>query len=256
VRAAELTGTGIVWTAGRVMWVLNLPSHIAMYVAEKMVAHVKQLERFFPRIERLSERGKRWLFGCHSPCKWDPDAVEGVLTKETNEEIEKAAEAAPEKAPDEADDTPSIDAGDVPNPPIEDEPKVIVDPSASRVSRKMMAEYIARQRRSIEDRVLALSPRGEQGALGAQFYRAQHMRSALTRLRSNLPKSGLSLSPEAEKLYAQTLAELDGEIRRIQDLMYPPKRDPKLQGPVPVKAAPARPGNPVPFPPLRPGKRD
>jgi hypothetical protein len=94
VKAAEVTGAAVVWTAGKVASVLRLPGNIAGYVVEKAVAHAKQLGPFFDRIGALTERAKRWLFGCRSPCNWEADAVANTMQRRTNKEIEDAAELA------------------------------------------------------------------------------------------------------------------------------------------------------------------
>jgi hypothetical protein len=91
VKVVEVAGAATVWTVKTIIRVLDLPSAIARTVAEKMVAHVKQLSIFFPRIRTLSDRAKRWLFGCNSPCDWDPDDVEKTLQRLSNAEIEDEA---------------------------------------------------------------------------------------------------------------------------------------------------------------------
>jgi hypothetical protein len=89
VKAAEATAAAFAWTADAVARVLRLPGDISVYVAEKVVAHARQLEPFFNRIRELSERAKRWLFGCHSPCEWHPDAVVRTMDRLSNAEIER-----------------------------------------------------------------------------------------------------------------------------------------------------------------------
>ncbi|EDZ67240.1 hypothetical protein NOC27_567 [Nitrosococcus oceani AFC27] len=96
IKAAEVTGAAVVWTADKVAAVLRLPSSIAGYVVEKAVAHAKQLEPFFERIGELSERAKRWLFGCRSPCEWEAGVVANTMQRLTNDEIEGAAKFAAE----------------------------------------------------------------------------------------------------------------------------------------------------------------
>jgi hypothetical protein len=99
VQVAEVAVAAGAWTVGKIARVLNLPAELVASVAEKMVAHVKQLGPYFERIGALSKRAKKWLFGCLSPCKWEADAVEETMKRlPTNAEIEKAAEKAAEAA--------------------------------------------------------------------------------------------------------------------------------------------------------------
>jgi hypothetical protein len=97
VKVAEVVGTAGLWTVTTVMKALDLPSAIARTVAEKLVAHAKQLSIFFPRIRVLSDRAKRWLFGCNSPCDWDPDDLVKTLEGHSNAQIEDRSR--PPKAP-------------------------------------------------------------------------------------------------------------------------------------------------------------
>jgi len=92
VKAVEVTGAVVGWTAEKVIAALSLPADIARYVAEKMVDHVKELERFFPRIKELTDRAKRWLFSCKSPCPWEAGDLGTVLTGLSNAEIEELGE--------------------------------------------------------------------------------------------------------------------------------------------------------------------
>jgi hypothetical protein len=95
VTAAQAAGTAVVWTARRVTWALHLPGFIARYVTEKILRKIKVLEPYFERIEPLSVRAKRHLFGCHSPCDKEPEEVAEKLASKTNDEIEaEAAEAS------------------------------------------------------------------------------------------------------------------------------------------------------------------
>ncbi len=96
VRLAEVAGAAVVWTAEMVIKVLNLPADIASSLASKIITHAKQLETFFPRIAELTAPAKRWLFGCRSPCDWEPDAVVKTMNRLDNAAIERqaAAEAA------------------------------------------------------------------------------------------------------------------------------------------------------------------
>jgi hypothetical protein len=116
VKAAEVTGAAIVWTVDKVKTVLKLPSDIAVYVVDKAVAHAKQLSDFFPRIGALTDRAKRWLFGCRSPCDWTPDGVANTMRAlPDNTQIEEAAKLAA-RAP-----TPSVAKPQAPKPaaPVE-----------------------------------------------------------------------------------------------------------------------------------------
>jgi len=95
VKTVEVTGAAVAWTVDKVTGLLHLPINMARSVAEKLVTHVKQLGPFFERIEMLSERATKWLFGCRSPCEWEADAVEETMKQlAKNEDIEKAAELA------------------------------------------------------------------------------------------------------------------------------------------------------------------
>ena len=94
VKAAEVTGAAVAWTAGKVMRALKLPGDIAPYVVDKAVAHARQLGPFFDRIGKLTAPAKRWLFGCRSPCNWEPDTVAAIMSKSTPKQIEEAAERA------------------------------------------------------------------------------------------------------------------------------------------------------------------
>jgi hypothetical protein len=98
VETAQKTGAAVVWTAEKVTSALKLPADIASSVASKIAAHAEKLRPFFRRIEELSEQAKRWLFGCHSPCDWEPDAVVSTMKRVTNEKIETLATAKPSKA--------------------------------------------------------------------------------------------------------------------------------------------------------------
>lgn len=91
VKAAEVAGAGLAWTAARVTTVLRLPATIAHYVAGKIVANLKILEPLFPKIQVLSERAKRWLFGCNSPCEWEAEIVAAKLRALDASEIEVLA---------------------------------------------------------------------------------------------------------------------------------------------------------------------
>jgi hypothetical protein len=95
VKTVEVTGAAFAWTADKVAATLNLPSRVFTGVAEKIVANVERLKPFFDRIKALGEGAKRWLFGCHSPCEWEAEAVEETMKRlAKNDDIEKAAELA------------------------------------------------------------------------------------------------------------------------------------------------------------------
>lgn len=95
-KAVKVVETGVKavrWTAATIGAALSLPQDVAVWVVEKMVEHAKELEPFFARIKSLTDRAKRWLFGCRSPCKWDADAVRKTMTRLGNDEIEAQAAA-------------------------------------------------------------------------------------------------------------------------------------------------------------------
>lgn len=83
--------TAIEWTAKGIGKVLALPGEIAQYLTEKAINQLKRLEPAFERIKKFSDRAKRWLFGCHSPCDCDIDALTSRL-KLPDDLIEKQAE--------------------------------------------------------------------------------------------------------------------------------------------------------------------
>ena len=97
VTIAEKTGAAVVWTADMVTSALKLPVKVASSVAERVAAQIEQLRPFFRRIEELTDQAKHWLFGCHSPCDWEPDAVVATMNRLTNDTIEELARAAPSK---------------------------------------------------------------------------------------------------------------------------------------------------------------
>jgi hypothetical protein len=131
VRAAELAGTGITWTVAKVKWVLGLatlPADLAQYIAEYIVRNVRQLERFLPRIEMLSDRAKKWLLDCRSPCKRPPGDVVNTLEKTANEDIEAAADVQ------------------VPDEPVPDS-----SPSFTHISKPREQEFLRLMRKVEED---------------------------------------------------------------------------------------------------------
>ena len=94
VKAAEVTGAAVAWTAGKVMTALKLPGDIAVYIVDKAVVHSRKLGKFFDRIGALRDGAKRWLFGCRLRCDWEADAVAATMSNLTNKQIEEAAERA------------------------------------------------------------------------------------------------------------------------------------------------------------------
>jgi hypothetical protein len=86
-------------------------------VAGKIVANIKLLEPFFPKIQALSERAKRWLFGCNSPCEWEATHVAAQLKTLDAAEIEvlagkprvKDVESVPDPHPAGAKEPPTVD---------------------------------------------------------------------------------------------------------------------------------------------------
>lgn len=92
LRGVAKVGRAIVWTARGLQKALNLPAEIVAYLSEKAIARLRRFApAFFDKIEALSERAKLWLFGCHSPCKIDVDAMRATLEARSVEEIEAAA---------------------------------------------------------------------------------------------------------------------------------------------------------------------
>jgi hypothetical protein len=90
-KAAAVVGTGIVWTVEGVAAALDLPRKIAHYLTKGIVDGLKRFGGSFERIKHFSERVKLWLFRCHSPCKFDLDAI-GEALKLTDEQIVERAE--------------------------------------------------------------------------------------------------------------------------------------------------------------------
>ena len=95
VEVAEVAATPIVWTVKTIRAALKLPGWMADEVTEAIAQRLQVLKPYADRIARLSERVKRWLFGCHSPCDWDAEFVRRELDHFPNdEELESAARRA------------------------------------------------------------------------------------------------------------------------------------------------------------------
>lgn len=75
VKTARVAAKVVVWTAEGIGIALSLPGEIVKYLSTKVIAQLRRLEPWFGRIERLSKRAKRWLFGCKSPCVIDVDLI-------------------------------------------------------------------------------------------------------------------------------------------------------------------------------------
>jgi hypothetical protein len=90
-KVATVAGKTIVWTVKGVTAALNLPAEIAQYLTESIVTGLKRFSGSFERINKFSKKAKLWLFGCHSPCSLDLDALSTALEL-TDEKIEARAE--------------------------------------------------------------------------------------------------------------------------------------------------------------------
>jgi uncharacterized protein DUF4157 len=117
VKAVEVTGAVVAWTAGKVMTALKLPGDIAVYVVDKAVVHARKLGPFFDRIGALTDPAKRWLFGCRPTCDWEADAVVATMTRlTTNKQIEEAAERASAVTAKSAVEKPRLEPTKIPRP--------------------------------------------------------------------------------------------------------------------------------------------
>jgi hypothetical protein len=121
----------------------------------------------------------------------------------------------------------------------------------------MMMGFIRSAMQVSENLLRGMKPPGGRGGLAARLFAANHTLADLRYLRNHvLPASGLSLSPEAERLYERTAAELQRKVKALSDEAFPPNKSLHEQGPVPVKKPAAPAGNPIPFPSLRGGKKN
>lgn len=94
VKVAETAARPVKWTVDFVKKALKLPPRIAGELTEAAAKRLQVLgEGALERIGKMKDWVKSWLFGCNSPCKWDPDRVLEEL-KHTDAEIEKRAAAA------------------------------------------------------------------------------------------------------------------------------------------------------------------
>src|SRR5262249_22928252 len=84
-KAAVVAGRAITWTAAGIVKVLALPAEILQYLTKKVIAGLKHLEPEFERIKKFSQKAKHWLFGCHSPCDCDVDAMIRALRHSDDE---------------------------------------------------------------------------------------------------------------------------------------------------------------------------
>lgn len=96
-KTAAVAGKVIQWTLKGVEAILHLPQKWARAVA-RQILRAPGLERLLPRIDELSERAQKWLFGCFNPCKWEPGAVQKTLEDLDKGAIEAEAEAAEQRA--------------------------------------------------------------------------------------------------------------------------------------------------------------
>ena len=100
-RAVLAAGRVVEWTAKGIAKALALPGEIAQYLTDAAIQGLKRLFLLKPelmeRIERFSATIKRWLFGCHSPCEVDLEAIARKLEM-TDAQIEKQAAADLEAA--------------------------------------------------------------------------------------------------------------------------------------------------------------
>jgi hypothetical protein len=93
-KAAGKTAQVAGWTTETIGKALKLPDDIAKYVLDKALIYAKKLGPFFDRIGKLTRRAKSWLFGCSSPCVWDPDTLTFLMSRFVDEEIELLCTAA------------------------------------------------------------------------------------------------------------------------------------------------------------------
>jgi hypothetical protein len=98
VEIVEVAAMPVVWTVESVRTLLQLPERMAQELNAQVVKRLRPLAPYVTRIGKLKENAKRWLFGCHSPCDWNPDVVLEDL-KLSDEQINRAGEAFAEHAP-------------------------------------------------------------------------------------------------------------------------------------------------------------
>lgn len=212
VKAAEVTGAVIGWTADKVTKVLKLPGDIAGYVVDKAVAHAKQLGPFFERIGELSERAKRWLFGCRSPCDWEADVVAKTMGQLSNKEIEEAAKLAagkPKTRPPTT-DAPHPSHTETKNPATPKPPRVI-QPSALYVHNRFMQEVLG------QSTPRTFYPAGSSGKLGSRI--ADHFHEAeRTIYEANTTPWELMTADQRTRKIGQVSADFllirDGQVNR------------------------------------------
>lgn len=91
VAAAEAAGASVVWSAKKIMRVLELPEDVARYAAVKILDNIARLEPYFERIRALSARAKAWLLGPDMLGKWDAADLAETLDRLSNSKIEALA---------------------------------------------------------------------------------------------------------------------------------------------------------------------
>ncbi len=73
VEVGAIVAKPIEWTARGLRAVWALPGRMAEGLTDKIAEGLRVLEPYTEKIKNLSARAKRWLFGCHSPCDWNPE---------------------------------------------------------------------------------------------------------------------------------------------------------------------------------------
>jgi uncharacterized protein DUF4157 len=89
VEVGAIVAKPIEWTAKGLRAVWALPGRMAEGLTDKIAEGLRVLEPYTEKIKNLSARAKRWLFGCHSPCDWNPEFALRQL--ERGEDIEARA---------------------------------------------------------------------------------------------------------------------------------------------------------------------
>ena len=77
----------VIWTAKQLRAALAFPGRMADGLTDAVAS---MLSPHVDRIKKLSLRAKRWLFGCYSPCDWDPDFMRHAM-RLGDDEIETRA---------------------------------------------------------------------------------------------------------------------------------------------------------------------
>jgi hypothetical protein len=148
-KVAVGTAKVIQWTVKGIATVLALPAEIAQYLTEQIVQSLKRLEPQFERIKKFSQTAKRWLFGCHSPCNIDVEAMASRLKlpdKIIEEQAERELGAAASKSavsPPPAAKTSTAKAAPKPHDPTLPAPPVLSNKTGTAGER---LEFIRRNR--------------------------------------------------------------------------------------------------------------